>query len=164
MTARHLVLFILFLTSSCDCQVSIEGTVISSSTGKPIEGAQVEMMNQDLRVITDSLGKFSLVKFTGFCFDPVVSIRKPEYKPFKLKVERKSNAIRYSITHDAESFDFDKPIYPDTTNRTTFIIASWIEKYSRNFQVRNDSLFIYLDDYNPEKEKETIKRKIKNGG
>ncbi len=161
---RYLIILVLFLTSSCDCIVKIKGTVISSSTGKPITGALVEMMNQDETVLTDSLGKFLIVKHTGFCFDPIVSISKPEYKPFKIKIERKSNNIRYSITYDAESFDFDKPIYPNTTNKRVFIVASWIEKYSRNFQVKNDSLFIYLDDYNPEKEKETIKNKIKNSG
>jgi len=164
MINRNLIIFLLFLTSSCDCLVTIKGKVISTSTGKPIAGAKVELMNQDQTIITDSLGNFTIVKHTGFCFDPIVNISKSEYKPFMIKIERKSNAIKYSITHDAESFDFEKPIYPDTTNKRVFIVASWIEKYSRNFQVKNDSLFIYLDDYNPEKEKEAIKNKIKNSG
>jgi hypothetical protein len=163
MTIRYFVLALLILTSSCDCFIKIKGTVISSSTGKPIEGALVEMMKQD-KTVTDSLGRFLVAKHTGFCFDPILLITKPKYKPFKIKIETKSKTIRYSITYDSESFDFNKPIYPDTTNKKTFIVGSWIEKYSRNFQVRNDSLFIYLDDSNPENEKETIKNKIKNSG
>ena len=118
----------------------------------PIEGAEVEMMDQNRKVVTDSKGTFSIAKHTGFCFDPILRISKANYKPFEIKIETNSNAIKYSITYDSESFNFDKPIYPDTINKNTFIVASWIEKYSRDFQVKDDSLVIYLDDDNIEKE------------
>ena len=127
----------------------------------PIEGAEVEMMDQSIIVNTDSKGTFSIAKHTGFCFDPILRISKAKFKPFEIKIETNSNAKKYTITYDSESFDFDKPIFPDTTNKNTFIVATWIEKYSRDFQVKNDSLIIYLADDNIEKEKEEIKKRIK---
>jgi hypothetical protein len=130
----------------------------------PIEGAEVEMIDQNRKVVSDSNGTFSIAKHAGFCFDPILRINKVNYKPFELKIETNSNTINYTIKHDSESFEFDKPIYPDTTNKNTFIVVSWIEKYSRNFQIKGDSLIIYLDDDNIEKEKEKINDRIKNSG
>ena len=98
---------------------------------------------------------------TGFCFDPEIQVTKEGFKPFQILISSNSESKTYQIKSISQSVDFDEPVYPDSTNRNTFKVGSWIEKYSQDFESKNDSLIIYLDTENFEKEIKDLKEKEK---
>ena len=153
---------ITLLLSSCDCWISVNGKVVSSETGKPISGAKIEMIDKNLTSTSDQNGNFSIGEMTGFCYSPKVRITYDNHKPFEIELESDSDFKNYKLKKESESVDFDEPFYPDPNNRNTFILSTQIEKYSGSFEIKSDSLIIYLDEKNPTKEIELIKRKLKN--
>ena len=150
------------LLSSCDCQILVKGKVISSETGKPINGAKIEMVGKNLNSTTDQNGNFRIGEMTGFCYSPKVKVTYKGHKPFEIELESDSDFQNYKLKKASESIDFDEPFYPDPTNKNSYIVATWIEKYSGNFKIKSDSLIIYLDENNLTKEIELAKRKLKN--
>lgn len=150
--------------SSCDCYVKVTGQIVSSSTGKPIENALVTMIDKNREVYSDQNGKFLIDMQTGFCFDPEINVNKEGYKPFQILISGDSESKTYKIRSISQSVDFDEPVYPDSSNRNTFIVGTWIEKYSQNFESKNDRLIIYLDIENFEEEIKELKEKRENGG
>ncbi|WP_339607889.1 carboxypeptidase-like regulatory domain-containing protein [uncultured Roseivirga sp.] len=137
---------------SCDCYVKVTGQIVSSSTGKPIKNALVTLIDKNRKVYSDQNGNFLIDMQTGFCFDPKIQVTKKGFKPFQVLISGDSKSISYKIKSESQSVDFDEPLYPDSSNKSTFITGTWIEKYSQDFQSRNDSLIIYLDTDNLEEE------------
>ena len=151
----------LFL-SSCDCWIEVNGKVISSATGKPISGAKIEMIDRNIFSESDENGDFSIGEMTGFCYSPKIKVTFDNHKPFQIELESDSDSQNFKLKRESESVDFDKPIYTDPNNKNTFIVSTWIEKYSRDFEIKSDSLIIFLDERNLEKEIESMKDKLKN--
>ena len=54
---------------ACDCYTEINGKVISSANGLPIEGASVELLRTSAKAISGQDGGFSLTYVSGFCPD-----------------------------------------------------------------------------------------------
>lgn len=156
-------LFLLELTG-CDCYVAVKGKVLSSSTGKPVEGATIEMVERNIETTTNKKGQFLIDEQTGFCYDPEIEITMTGYKPFHLTISSDSETTSYQIKTESESFDFEKPVYLDSTRKETFVNSTWIDQFSHRFEVKGDSIIFYLDENNPEKEVELIKEKLKNSG
>jgi hypothetical protein len=144
--------------------VKVTGQIVSSSTGKPIENALVTMIDKNLEVNSDQNGKFLIDMHTGFCFDPEIQVTKEGFKPFQVLISVDSESITYQIRSESQSVDLDEPVYPDSSDPNTFIVATWIEKYSQDFESKNDSLIIYLETENFEEEINELKDKIKKGG
>ena len=157
---------ITLLLSSCDCWIAVNGKVVSSETGKPISGAKIEMIGKNLTSTSDQNGNFSIGEMNGFCYSPKIKVTYENHKPFEIELEYDSGFQNYKLRKESESADFDKPFYPDSTNQNSYILSTWIEKYSGNFKIKSDSLIIYLDEKNLTKEIELIKRKLinKNSG
>ena len=153
---------ITLLLSSCDCWIAVNGKVVSSETGKPISGAKIEMIGKNLTSTSDQNGNFSIGEMTGFCYSPKVKVTYENHKPFEIELEYDSGFQNYKLRKESESVAFDEPLYPDANNKNTFITSTWIEKYSGNFEIKSDSLIIYLDEKNIAKEIEQIKRNLKN--
>lgn len=156
-------LFLLELTG-CDCYVAVKGKVLSSSTGKPIDGAMIKMVERNIKTISNKKGQFLIDEQTGFCYDPEIEITMIGYKPFHLAINSDSETISYQIKTGSESFDFEKPIYPDSNRENTFVASAWINQFSHSFDVKGDSIIFYLDENNPEKEIELIKEELENSG
>ncbi len=89
---------------------------------------------------------------TGFCFEPEIQVTKEGFKPFQVLISGDSESKTYKIRSESQSVDFDEPVYPYSSDRNTFIVGTWIEKYSHDFEFENDSLIIYLDIENFEEE------------
>lgn len=151
---------LLLLVSSCDCSISVKGKVLSYETGEPISGAKIEMVGKDLTRTSDRYGNFGIGEMTGFCYSPKIRVTYEGYKPFEIELEADSDYQNYRLKRLSESIEFDQPIYPDSSNRSNFISSTWIETYSRNFEVKSDSLIIYLDEINLKKELELIERQL----
>ncbi len=161
---HFIALSTLMALTSCDCYVKVQGQVVSSSTGKPIENAVVTMIDKNHQVFTDQNGKFLIDLQTGFCFDPEIKVTKEGFKPFQILISSNSEYLSYQIKSKSQSVDFDEPVYPDSTNRNTYKTGSWIEKYSQDFESKNDSLIIFLDTESFEEEIKTLKEKRETGG
>ena len=150
------------LLYSCDCWIEVNGKVISSNTGKAISGAKVEMLGRNLNSTSDQNGKFSIGEMTGFCYDPKIKVTYDGHKPFIIELESESDFQSYKLKCESESVNFGEPFYPDPKNRNTYILSTWIDKYSKDFEIKSDSLIIYLNEDNLVKEIERIKEKLKN--
>ena len=146
---------------SCDCYVKVTGQIVSSSTEKPIDNALITMIDKNREVYSDQNGNFLIDLQTGFCFDPEIQVTKEGFKPFQILISADSKSKTYKIRSESQSVDFDEPVYPDSSNQSTFIIGTWIEKYSQYFKSKNDSLIIYLDTEDFEEE---LKQKRTTGG
>lgn len=153
---------IFLLLSSCDCWVVVNGKVISSLTGKPIIGAKIELIDRNITSNSDQNGNFSIEEMTGLCYNPKIRVTYKQYKPFEIELESDSDFRNYKVRNESEYVDFDEPFYPNPDNKKTFIVSTLIEKYSRDFEIKSDSLIIYLDENNPAKEIELMKQKLKN--
>ncbi|GAA3573511.1 hypothetical protein GCM10022395_23490 [Snuella lapsa] len=140
----------------------MKGKVISSINGKPISGAKIEMVDRNLNSTTDNSGNFRIGEITGRCYAPKIKVTYEGYKPFEIELESDSDYQNYKLKKESKSVDFEEPFYPDPNDRNTFISSTWIEKYSEDFEMKSDSLIIYLDEDNPAKEIELIKQKFKN--
>ncbi|RRQ48742.1 carboxypeptidase regulatory-like domain-containing protein [Maribacter algicola] len=150
------------LLCSCDCWIQVNGQIISSEIGKPISGAKIEMVNKNLTSTSDKNGNFTIGEMTGFCYSPQVRITFDNHKPFEIELESDSGFQHNKLKKESESIDFDEPFYPDPDNLNSYISSTWIEKYSRNFEIKSDSLIIYMDEKNLTKEIELLKQKLKN--
>jgi len=153
---------LIFLVSSCDCDIHVNGKVLSSETGEPLRGAKIEMVGKNILRTSDEYGNFGIGEMTGFCYSPKLRITFDGYKPFEIELEADSDYQNYKLTRISESVKFKDPVYPESTDRSNFISSTWIETYSRNFEVKSDSLIIYLDEINLKKELELIERQLKN--
>ncbi|WP_305982194.1 carboxypeptidase-like regulatory domain-containing protein [Roseivirga thermotolerans] len=143
-----LCILILIPLTSCDCVVNVHGKVLSATTGDPITDAQIIMVGENKKVKSDEFGYFSISNVTGFCFDPEIEVTKTGYKPFNVTISISSDSRSFKVKSESEHIKLDNPIYPDSSNRNTFISAKWIEKFSADFKVIGDTLFIYLSENN----------------
>lgn len=150
--------------SSCDCNMSVKGKILSTSTGKPIAGVTIKMLDRNIESTSNEEGLFFIDDQTGFCYDPHIELTKIGYKPFQILIAGGDDYISYHVKSESKSVNFDKPIYPDSQNQNTFVTSTWIENYSQNFKTSNDSLIIHLDENNIEAELKAIKKKLENGG
>jgi len=143
MNKRIILILISYLIISCDCEIGIQGQVLSSNTGKPIEDAKIEIIDKQLVSSTDQNGYFALGEMTGFCYSPRVRVTYKNHKPFELELNSNSDNRIFKVKEESEYIDLDKPYYPNSENKKTSISTIPIEKYSRNFKIKNDSVYIY---------------------
>ena len=155
------LLIVMVMLTACDCYVVVKGKVVSSSTGKPISGAEIIMVDQDRSATTDSEGDFLIDKQTGFCFEPEIKVTKAHYKPFQVTLASDSKTRLYQVKYQEQSITLDPPVYLDSTKKEPFITRTSINKFSEDFERKGDSLIIFLDDDNPETEIERIRKKLK---
>ncbi len=153
---------ILLLLCSCDCQILVNGKIISSETGKPLNGAKIEMVGRDLISESDQNGIFKIGEMTGLCYDPKIKVTYEGHKPFIIELESESEFQNFKLKKESEFVEYEKPFYPNLNNKDNFVTGTWIEKYSGNFKIKSDSLLIYLDENNLTKEIELIKQELKN--
>jgi hypothetical protein len=156
-TNSLILIGILLLLSSCDCQIIVSGKIISSENGNPISGAKIEMVGKNLTSESDQNGVFNIGEMTGFCYDPKIKVTYKGYKPFIIVLESESEFQNFKIKKESEFIEYEKPFYPNPNNKNTFVTGTWVEKYSGNFKVKSDSLIIYLDKNNLNKEIELIR-------
>ena len=159
MKNRFLIYFgISILMFSCDCWVHLNGKIISSETGEPINGAKIELVDRNLNATSDLQGIFSIGEATGRCYSPKLKVTYKGYKPFLIELESDSDSQNYKLKKEKEFVDYEKPFYPNPKNKNTLIIGAWVDKYSKNFEIKSDSLIIYLDEINLMKEIELSKQ------
>jgi hypothetical protein len=130
----------------------VEGKVFSDSTQNPIEGATVEMVGKNEKTKTNKDGYFKVEKIVGFCFDPIIRITKNNYKPFEIKFKNLDDSKIYEIKSKSDFITYDKPFYPDSTNKNTFVTGTWINQYSEHFDFNADTNLFYLDTISLNKE------------
>ena len=139
-----ITLILLAITSvSCDCVIKVNGKVLDKTTGKPLNKAHVKLTSGRASTTTNELGQFELTEVTGFCKDPVIQVFTSNYLPFQLKIKKENNQTTYSVKSDSYWKEFDKPHYPDSTNKNTCLVGTWLDKWSQDFAFK-DSLIIYL--------------------
>ena len=153
---------ILLLLCSCNCQIMVKGKIISAETGKPINGAKIEIVGRNLTLESNQKGIFKIGEMTGFCYDPKMKVTYKGHKPFIIELESKSEFQNFKLKKESEFVEYKEPFYPNPNNKNTFITGTWIEKYSGDFKIKSDSLLIYLDENNLTKEIELIKEELKN--
>ena len=78
-----------------------------------------------------------------------------------MEIDYESEETVYTLRRESEFINFDKPFYTDSTGKK-FTVGVEIEKYSRNFSLKSDSLFVYLDTVDVESEIEKIKQELRN--
>lgn len=154
-------LFMISILVSCDCYVSVKGKVFSNSDKHPIEGATIEMVGRNKTTKTNKDGYFHIWEQTGFCFDPQIKITTNNYKPCEITFKGSTDSKSFELKSESDFVNYEKPFYPDTNNKGTFIVGTWIEKYSENFAFSGDTVLFYLDTINPKKEIEKIKAQIR---
>ncbi|MEQ8713431.1 MAG: carboxypeptidase-like regulatory domain-containing protein [Cyclobacteriaceae bacterium] len=150
-----ILLFISIGIASCDCYVQIKGKIVSTTTGQPISGVIVKMVERKVETTSNANGQFLLDEQTGFCYDPKIELVKVGFKPFRLTVSHDSEETTYKTSSGSTSVDFDEPV----ASR----IGTWISTYSSDFKIKGDSIIFYLDDDNPNEEIERIKERLRNG-
>ena len=163
MIKKRLLYFLplIFLTA-CDCFTVVKGRIISDETKLPIANATIELIDKNTIVKSDNNGQFKIEYVSGFCFDPKIRITSENYKPFEIKIHTTSHSKSYELKSESKSIDYEKPFYPNSAKDSGFMTGTWINNFSQNFSVCNDSLFIYLDDDNIKKEIESIQKTLKN--
>lgn len=154
------LVFLTFLLSSCDCVINVDGKVISSRTKLPIANASIVLIDRDITSTSDKNGNFNIGEHTGFCYPVELEIQIEKHKPFRILIENQSDGINYKVKSELEFIEYDSPFYPNPANRGTFIIGTSIDKFSKNFEVKSDSIIIYLDEDNLEKEIHAIQEKF----
>ena len=154
-----LYFFLLIFLASCgDCVTVIEGRIISGRTKLPISNATVELIDKNTLVKSDENGQFKIEYVSSFCFDPEVRVSSKNHKPFQIKIHSTGNTKSYELRSKTKFIDYEKPFYPNPEKEDTFMNGAWINNFSQNFSVYNDSLLIYLDDNNITKELENIRK------
>ena len=131
---------------SCECFPEFSGKVLSNLTKEPIEGATVQLMNQNIAVKTDKNGFFKLA--ASGCIDGHLIIFKEHYKPFEITFSNSSNSNSYKVNSESKFVDYDKPFYfylnPKDT-RPSFTTGASIKQNSESFSVSSNELTYYLD-------------------
>lgn len=113
MLRRFIVLSILsVILHSCDYAPSVKGIVISNSTKKPIGGAHIEFVDQEVSTLSDKNGFFEVSTHAGFYFAPQLRISKPNYKPFEFTISDDKGAASYKVASNYQDIQFDKPLLP----------------------------------------------------
>ena len=161
-TKLVILIGILFVLCSCECQINVNGKIISSETGKPIRGAKIKMIGRNLTSESDQNGIFIIGEMTGFCYDPKIKVTFRGHKPFIIELESESDFQNYKLKKDSEFVEYKEPFYPNPNNKNTFMSGTWIGKYSGEFKIKSDSLIIYLEENNLNEEIEWIKKQLKN--
>ena len=81
-------MFIVAVSTSCDCLQRIQVVVVDSETRLPIDKVMVKESRRDLIMYTDSLGHFEITSMTGGIFGcPKISLslEKEGYNKVKKK-------------------------------------------------------------------------------
>lgn len=139
--------FLLFFAIGCDCSVNQCGRVFSNHDGEPIANVQIKLAGTDSVVRTDSLGYFNLHYVGGGCCPTQQYIvTKQGYKSFQIELDQSSDRTLMTVRQEHLPYDLKgKNLYPDSMNKSTYIVSIDFEKYSKDFAFRGDSLILYLD-------------------
>jgi hypothetical protein len=157
---RLLYLFPLIFLTACDCLTVVEGRIISTETKLPISNATIELLDKKTTVKSDDKGQFKISYVSGFCFDPKIKVTSENHKPFEVKIHSSNHSKSFEKS-ETKYIDYDKPFYPNPGKTGTFMTGTWINNFSQNFAVKDDSLFIYLDENNIKKEIQNIQKTLK---
>ncbi len=79
-----------------------------------------------------------------------------------MKIHSSNHSKSYEIKSGTKFIDYEKPFYPNPDKSSTFMTGTWINSFSQNFAVKDDSLFIYLNNDNVKKEIENIQKTLKD--
>lgn len=162
MFKKRLLYFIpLFFLTACDCYTVVEGRIVSTETKLPISNATIELLDKKTTVKSDDKGQFRITYMSGFCFDPKIRVTSENCKPFEVKINSSNHSKSYEIKSETKFIDYEKPFYPNPDRTGTSMTGTWINSFSQNFAVKDDSLFIYLDENNIKKEIENIQKTLK---
>lgn len=163
MFKKRLLYFLplIFLTA-CDCFTVVKGRIISDETKLPIANATIELIDKNTIVKSDNEGQFKIEYVSGFCFDPKIRITSNNYKPFEIKIRHSNHSKSYELKSESEFIDYEKPFYPNPSKDSGFMTGTWINIFSQNFSVSNDSVFICFDGDNIKKEIENIQKTLKD--
>jgi hypothetical protein len=150
-------LTLIFIFVSCDCFVAVRGRVLSNITSLPIEGAVIEMVGHNIVGKTDKNGMFEISDQVGFCYDPHIKITAKGYKPFEVTIGFSGENKSFELKSKSEFVNYEKPFYPDTSTKSTYITGAWINQFSDHFTycgelASGESMIFYLDTINPQKE------------
>jgi len=140
----------------------VDGRLISSDTKLPIDNAKVKLVGRNIEGTSNEKGSFSIGEHTGFCYPVELQVSLEKHKPFRITIENESDEIIYKVESESYFIYYDEPFYPDTNHKGTYFISASIEKYSSNFTISDDSIIIYLEENNLEKEILEIKNSIRN--
>ncbi len=162
MYKKFILIPLIYFFLSCDCEIAIHGQVLSSNTGKPIQGAKIEMVDKELISSTDRDGYFTIGEMTGFCYSPTIRVTYENYKPFEIELISDSDKKIFKVREESEYIDLNVPYHPNPENERTTIEEIPIEIYSRNFEIQNDSVFIYLERKDLKREIDSIKKILSN--
>lgn len=161
---NRVIFFLIFLwsLSSCDCIVSVHGKILSNSTKRPVAGATIEMVGENIKTLSGPDGGFHLEKITGFCFDPHIRINMEHYKPFEMTRKSPTGQISYDVKSELELVRFDQPFYPDSSRQGTFLTGISVKKFSGDFAIVGDTIIFYLDTLDFDKEIKTFKSSLRH--
>ena len=137
--------------------MTIQGRIFTHEGHTPIAGATIEFVDNQEIVKSDSTGYFSISKPRSFLTDPHIRITNKNYKPFEVSIRRSNESKCYEVKSESYFIDYEKPFYPDSSNRNTFMVGTWIGKYSENFAIISDSIIVYLDILDVKREIEVQK-------
>jgi hypothetical protein len=150
MRLKHWSIYLLCIVSFPSCKWMAEcfpvytGRVLSTSAGAPMEGATIQLINQNISVKTDSNGFFKLS--TSGCFDAHLKILKEHYKPFEITFSNSSTSNSYKVKAESKFVEYDKPFNPNPEDKNSSVITgTWIKQNSESFSVLNNEHIYYLD-------------------
>jgi hypothetical protein len=98
----------------CDCEIKVVGKVLEKDSGKPIQGAIVDLLKGADLEKTNYKGIFEVIKITGFCKDPMINISSTGYKPFQIVIKKSKGHTIYSIKTETKRICSD---FSGFTNR-----------------------------------------------
>ncbi|HHT23461.1 MAG TPA: carboxypeptidase-like regulatory domain-containing protein [Bacteroidales bacterium] len=139
------VILIALIFTSCDYYLHMEGKVVDAVTLQPIKNAQVYFVKKTDSTLTDDNGYFEVSEIGGIRkSNPKVLIKADGYKPFEMEVFIKNSSIIYSVKSETEWVEYDETLSPNPSDKDNFILGTWIEKWSTDFQTK-DTLIFFLE-------------------
>jgi hypothetical protein len=150
----------LFFLVSCDYYASMTGKIIDKETGKPIEGATVNLLDGGDIKITKNDGYFDVFTRPRGSTNPLVIVTKKGYKPFQIEISHSSDKKLYSIKTETKWIDFGERLYLVPNDTNSYFTGFSIEKWSQDFTAGGDTLLIYLSKDDEKVEADKMKKLI----
>lgn len=153
-TTGRLLVFLVILISmfSCEKSIVIEGNIISSKSGKPINHALIKFVDRDVYTYSDQDGNFTLEDFGGYSLSDEFIITHKRYKPFRMKQHSSGNFQSYSVWSNSEFYYFEQPFYFNSEDTSSFIVGTWVDDHSSTFEAGRRSFTFKLDTFDLQSE------------
>lgn len=140
-----------------ECFHVIDGIVIDKNTGKAVSNAAIQLGNT--KSTSNINGMFEIGE--SACGKLNLNVSKNGYKPFEMNFSYSNGFKKYEINSTSKWFEYPAPFYHDSLNRNTFTTGTWIDQYSEDFQIKSDTVLIYLVIDDIQGEIDTIKKQLK---